>query len=579
MVQKKAKSKRLSLHKKYKIQKKVREHQRKLRREAKKNPSLRKKLKKEPGIPNLCPYKEDLLHKMETQKQRYEEEKEKQKKRRQLVVQQKRMEDVVQEANQRAQEFEMEQAEANEKIASMFQIKDNSKKAFYREFKKIVEIADVILEVLDARDPLGCRCVDVERKILAKDPNKKIILVLNKIDLIPRENLEKWLKYLRNELPTIAFKCSTQEKDISQSSANVLKSESKNLLQTRECLGAETLLQLLKNYCRSSNLKTTISVGIIGYPNVGKSSLINSLKRSKAVGVGSTPGLTKALQEIHLDKNIKLLDCPGIVFASDASDDDIALRNCIKIEQIEDPTGPVEAILKRCQVSHLMQLYKIPSFSNASEFLIQIAFKRGKLGKGGVPNLKQAAKTVLQDWNSGKIPYCTVPPKTPNVHISSEIVSSWSKEFDIESILQQEASIISTLPEMSEEDFMTIESKNAVSDLNYLRDEDEESEDSMDEKESEDEMEDENKKSTVTKKKKTVSLEEQLNPQTNKQIKLQQKKMRKKKKKQAQINDEDDSYDFSMDFFQATTLGSDDDEEEEEDREEDDDSDIDLNDI
>jgi hypothetical protein len=57
---------------------------------------------------------------------------------------------------------------------------------------------------------IGCRCPDVERKILAKDPNKKIILVLNKVDLIPKENVEAWLKYLRREYPTIAFKCSTQ---------------------------------------------------------------------------------------------------------------------------------------------------------------------------------------------------------------------------------------------------------------------------------------------------------------------------------------------------------------------------------
>jgi nuclear GTP-binding protein len=61
-------------------------------------------------------------------------------------------------------------------------------------------------------------------------------------------------------------------------------------------LGASTLLSLLKNYCRSQNIKTSITVGIIGYPNVGKSSLINSLKRSKAVGVGATPGFTKVMQ-------------------------------------------------------------------------------------------------------------------------------------------------------------------------------------------------------------------------------------------------------------------------------------------
>lgn len=174
-------------------------------------------------------------------------------------------------------------------------------------------MADVVLEVLDARDPLGCRCLDVEQRILTKDPNKKIILVLNKIgikifffqilstnfklqDLVPKSIVEKWLKYLRNEFPTIAFKCSTQEKKISQNNRISFDVANSNLFQSNECLGADTLLQLLKNYCRNLNLKTSITVGIIGYPNVGKSSLINSLKRSKVAAVGSTPGLTKSLQ-------------------------------------------------------------------------------------------------------------------------------------------------------------------------------------------------------------------------------------------------------------------------------------------
>jgi nuclear GTP-binding protein len=115
--------------------------------------------------------------------------------------------------------------------------------------------------------------------------------------MIPRENAEQWLRYLRNEFPTIAFKCSLQQqrKNLQQSavSTNVAP---KSLLETTECLGADTLIQLLKNYCRNINLKTAITVGIIGYPNVGKSSLINSLKRSRAVGVASTPGFTKAVQ-------------------------------------------------------------------------------------------------------------------------------------------------------------------------------------------------------------------------------------------------------------------------------------------
>lgn len=68
---------------------------------------------------------------------------------------------------------------------------------------------------------------------------------------------------------------------------------SNDLMQSSKCLGADVLMQLLKNYCRNKNIKTAITVGVVGLPNVGKSSLINSLKRTKSCGVGSTPGVTK----------------------------------------------------------------------------------------------------------------------------------------------------------------------------------------------------------------------------------------------------------------------------------------------
>lgn len=162
--------------------------------------------------------------------------------------------------------------------------------------------------------------------------------------MIPREVAEQWLKYLRNEFPTIAFKASTQSQrhNLGQSSMSV-DIAPENLLNSSECLGADNLMKLLKNYCRSNNLKTSITVGVVGYPNVGKSSVINSLKRSKVCNVGSTPGVTKFSQLVHLDKNIKLMDCPGIVFgksSSNGDEADVILRNCIKVELLEDPILP-----------------------------------------------------------------------------------------------------------------------------------------------------------------------------------------------------------------------------------------------
>ncbi|ORX77046.1 P-loop containing nucleoside triphosphate hydrolase protein [Anaeromyces robustus] len=314
--------------------------------------------------------------------------------------------------------------------------KDNSRKAYYKEFKKVLDNADVVLEVLDARDPLGCRTKRIEQDILESGVDKKIILILNKIDLVPKDVVNDWLKYLRNEYPTIAFKSSTQNQRSNLGQLNISSEiASESILNSSECIGADNLIKLLKNYCRNANIKTSITVGVIGFPNVGKSSVINSLKRSKVCNVGSTPGVTKNAQQIHLDKNIKLLDCPGIVFTQAKKDGsnaaEVLLRNCVKVELLEDPVTPVEVIVSRCQTEQLMELYDIPSFESSYDFLLKLAASRGKLKKGGVPDIESAARSVIQDWNSGKIPYYTVPPVRKDIHVSSSIVQGYSKEFVI----------------------------------------------------------------------------------------------------------------------------------------------------
>lgn len=231
-----------------------------------------------------------------------EAEKDRQRLDRQRALQQRRRESSLAEmassAEAKAREFD---AKTKRQAITMtnergMAVKDDSKRAYFREFRKVIDAADVILEVLDARDPIGCRAPQIEEMILQSGAGKKIILVLNKIDLVPRETVMRWLKYLRNDLPTVAFKSSlqTQRSNLGQDRRAPLAEGVS--LGSNECFGADALIKLLKNYCRSGDLKTTIRVGVIGYPNVGKSSLINSLKRSHVVGVGSTPGFTKTAQ-------------------------------------------------------------------------------------------------------------------------------------------------------------------------------------------------------------------------------------------------------------------------------------------
>ena len=89
---------------------------------------------------------------------------------------------------------------------------------------------------------------------------KRVVMVLNKADLVPRENLQAWVKYLRNEYPTIAFKASTQNTArLGQAKVDLKSTDA--VIHTSKCVGADTLMALLGNYCRNKEIKTSIRVG------------------------------------------------------------------------------------------------------------------------------------------------------------------------------------------------------------------------------------------------------------------------------------------------------------------------------
>uniref|UniRef100_A0A0V0IJ45 Putative guanine nucleotide-binding protein-like 3-like n=1 Tax=Solanum chacoense TaxID=4108 RepID=A0A0V0IJ45_SOLCH len=480
---KKSKSKRVSLKQKHKIIRKVKEHHKKKAKEAKKLGLNKKpKVEKDPGIPNDWPFKEQELKALEARRARALDELEQKKAARKERAKKRKLglledDDVSKLEVLTSTKEKVGGGRVNDGSASFVKQRDNSERAFYKELVKVIDASDVILEVLDARDPLGTRCLDMEKMVMRAGPEKHLVLLLNKIDLIPREAAEKWLKYLREELPTVAFKCSTQEQKSNlgwKPSSKAGKSKTSNLLQTSDCLGAETLIKLLKNYSRSHEIKKSITVGVIGLPNVGKSSLINSLKRSHVVNVGATPGLTRSLQEVQLDKNVKLLDCPGVVMLRSASEDDasIALRNCKRIEKLDDPIGPVKEILKLCPERMLVTIYKVPTFDSVDDFLQKVAMVRGKLKKGGIVDVDAAARIVLHDWNEGKIPYYTLPPtRNEGEHSEVKIVSELGKEFNIDEVYGSESSIIGSLKSVNDFNPVEVPSNRPVSfDDNMLED-------------------------------------------------------------------------------------------------------------
>ncbi|XP_065156161.1 guanine nucleotide-binding protein-like 3 homolog [Atheta coriaria] len=552
----------------YKIEKKVREANRKKRREAKKNPKSKKQKTFE--VPNICPFKEDILKEVEQLKKQKEAERQKLRDQAKLERQQKKeadktttLEGLVTNAQTRGKIHDT-LTPTTKQTSELNKSQENSLKAYYKEFRKVVEAADVVLEVVDARDPQGTRCLQVEEAVREAPGSKRLVIVVNKADLVPRENLDAWLKYLRKTTPAVAFKASTQTQSRKLGHKKMALTKNSKAMQNSACVGAEMLMSVLANYCRNKGIKTSIRVGIVGLPNVGKSSLINSLKRSRACNVGATPGVTKQMQEVQLDSKIKLLDSPGIVFAS-GDDSSSSLRNAVKVTSLSDPVKPANAILQRVTKQQMMEMYDITEYSTPDEFYAKKAARMGRFKRGGVPDSMAAARGLLEDWNNGKIKYYTVPPEDdPSVHISSTIVKEVAAEFDVEQFETMETDVMKQLEKENvggNANTMLLESLGPVT-----------LEEQMDDDKTTDNLISENVSVKTTKKVKKVVKQARLkkvdpemelegNLKLNQAKKAQFKKAKKEKNRKERVdlqlsagldnftlNTKDEEYDFEQDF-------------------------------
>lgn len=493
-------SKRTSTRMREGIQKKATAHRRKERKYAKTDVTWKSKHKKDPGIPSNFPYKNKILAEIEAKKQRDLEERrlareEKQRtKQEALDMGEDVMDDeeddaedglaaLVESAQHAAAEYEgssagMKGSDNNEsyeaKDIDIDFYSDNdegdseleqSRKAYDKIFKTVVDASDVILYVLDARDPEGTRSRKVEQAVL-QSQGKRLILILNKVDLIPPYVLEQWLNVLKSSFPTIPIRAAP--------GATNSTSFNRKLTQS---VTANALLEALKTYSNNSNLKRSIVVGVIGYPNVGKSSVINAITSrrggpSKVCPVGNQAGVTTSLREIKIDNKLKILDSPGICFPGEVKaknkveqEAELALLSALPSKFIIDPYPAILMLVKRLSKSDEMtasfkKFYEIPPIpakdadSFTKHFLIHVARKRGRLGKGGIPNLVSAGLSVLSDWRDGKILGWVLPnvskemsqlqSETKNIGTGNKkepakaeqttIVSEWSKEFDLDGL-------------------------------------------------------------------------------------------------------------------------------------------------
>ncbi|MCS3901940.1 GTPase [Methanococcus voltae] len=295
--------------------------------------------------------------------------------------------------------------------------------------KGIISECDVILLVIDARDPETTRNYDLESTIIHK--GKKLIYVLNKADLVPKEILEMWKKKFMAENPnsSVVFVSATQKlgtkilrdeiklyiySNVKNKSKNDNKNDNKedNKDNNKNDKNDNINKKIHNSNSKNSSSKVVGTVGIVGYPNVGKSSIINSLTGKKSARSGLVAGLTVGEQWIKLTKDIKLLDTPGIIEPND--DDELIISGALRFEKSKNITSPAIKILQRLQKfdnTILNEYYKIdelkdiPAEKIDEEIIELIGKKLNYLSKGGITDINRASRSIIVDFQSGKLNY------------------------------------------------------------------------------------------------------------------------------------------------------------------------------
>ena len=256
------------------------------------------------------------------------------------------------------------------------------KKKFPKVVEEVIEMTDIIIEVLDARFIEETRNKELEEHVKAK--GKKLIYAINKADLIDQANFKTHLR------PYV-------------------------LLSPRKRFGSVRLRDLLKKMAKNvehkkvnkDNLDKTL-IGVIGYPNTGKSTLINFLVGRPVAPTGNEAGFTKGLQKLSLTKELMILDSPGVIPEEEYSMSDKdkmskhTLLSARSSGRVKDPELSVQYLMDGMP-GVLEKHYKLKPQTDSEFLLGELAIKSNFKKKGNLPDLVRAARLILSDWQNGKI--------------------------------------------------------------------------------------------------------------------------------------------------------------------------------
>ena len=308
----------------------------------------------------------------------------------------------------------------------------------WKQLWMTVEKGEILFQIVDGRNPLYYRCPDLEKYIKEVDKNKEIILIVNKADLMNDDLRKNWADYFKTHNIKYIFFSAVNEIEKMEKGESLSQPEKidqsdyriftrNELVQYIKEIG-ETIQKEEKSIENKNNNKSknqankALMVGFIGYPNVGKSSIINVLMKTKKAAVANIPGRTKHYQTLFLPeeqnlnilpKSICLVDCPGLIFPSfTTSKADMLVNGIYPIDTLSDIYNPIQIIINLIPSKILSNFYKItlPDIYSAKQFLQIIAKKRGFYTGNGLPEEAKTAKLILRDYTSGKLLYCHLRP-------------------------------------------------------------------------------------------------------------------------------------------------------------------------